>query len=943
MAIRHKTFKRLFSGGMAVLSAAALLAGTGPQVLAAENNQPTAILLNAENADRSGGVPETIPDPAGGADEVLVSREAESIAWTVAVPQAGIYSIRVEYYPLEGRGADFERTLLIDGALPREEGERMLLPRVWGDEKETVVDSRGNEIRPRQTEKPMWRTADLTDPLGYVQGPLTFDLTAGTHTFTLQADSETMALRRMMLIPYTAPADYTAEDFAPVSGFYQRLQGEDVPIRSSGTIYPTSDKGDPTVDPFSHEVQLLNAIGGYQWKDVGEWIEWEITVPESGMYNFGIVAKQNEKRGALSYRRLYVNGEVPYAQAENIPFAYADYYRMYNIPAPDGTAAGIWLEKGVNHIRLEVSLGAAGAAIREVSDAVSALNGLYRQIVMLTSTNPDPLRDYRLTERIPDLAAGLQTQYDRIGAVIAEIESLSGEKAAGTAELDDIQRILEKMIRQPDQIPNLLSQFRDACGTVGNWLVTAREQPLMIDYLEVSSADIGLEKKEVSFWQLLWNDIQAFIQSFLSDYDTLGDLADGQTDTSIRVWTGLGRDQGQALKMLIDDTFTPEEKIGVDLEIITNMSSMLIPAQLAGTAPDVALGAADMELAFRGALTDLTSFDDYPEVAGRFHKSALTSFTFRGGVYALPETQSFPVLFYRQDILDELGMTVPQTWEEVKKAAADLHRSNLEFGLPATMATMQAMLYQRRIALYKEDGIGTNLDSDEVVDIFTEMTDFFSLYSMPLVYDAANRFKMGEMPLLIADYSLYNTLVVFAPELNGQWSFAQMPGTEEEGGINRATPVTVTGAILLEKSANKEAGWKFLKWWTDEQTQYSFGMELESLMGGAARYQTANKAAMLRLPWGRQERETLEAQWEWCEGTPPVVGGYYASRQFDWLFKAVVIQGEKPRETIPVYNQRIEEEILRKREELGYETDIGQLSDEIKSAYWELYSYVNRS
>ena len=114
-------------------------------------------------------------------------------------------------------------------------------------------------------------------------------------------------------------------------------------------------------------------------------------------------------------------------------------------------------------------------------------------------------------------------------------------------------------------------------------------------------------------------------------------------------------------------------------------------------------------------------------------------------------------------------------------------------------------------------------------------------------------------------------------------------------------------------------------------------------MGGAARYQTANKAAMLRLPWGRQERETLEAQWEWCEGTPPVVGGYYASRQFDWLFKAVVIQGEKPRETIPVYNQRIEEEILRKREELGYETDIGQLSDEIKSAYWELYSYVNRS
>src|SRR5690606_31972479 len=106
----------------------------------------------------------------------------------------------------------------------------------------------------------------------------------------------------------------------------------------------------------------------------------------------------------------------------------------------------------------------------------------------------------------------------------------------------------------------------------------------------------------------------------------------------------------QILKQMIEDTFTPETGIRVKLELVNQMQQLLVPATIAGTQPDVAIGVADMDLAFCGAVVDLATFPDFPEVAKRFKKSALLPFTFRTHVFALPEIQSFPMLFYRADI-----------------------------------------------------------------------------------------------------------------------------------------------------------------------------------------------------------------------------------------------------------------------------------------------------
>ena len=126
------------------------------------------------------------------------------------------------------------------------------------------------------------------------------------------------------------------------------------------------------------------------------------------------------------------------------------------------------------------------------------------------------------------------------------------------------------------------------------------------------------------------------------------------------MWITTGRDQAQVLKGLIDDSFTPDTDISVQLKLVPG--NILLPATLAGEGPDVAMQIGEdvpVTYAMRGAAADLSRFADYDEVASRFRDSGLTPYKYDEGVFALPEQQTFPMLFYRKDILKELN-TLPK-------------------------------------------------------------------------------------------------------------------------------------------------------------------------------------------------------------------------------------------------------------------------------------------
>lgn len=896
------------------------------------------------------------PDPEH--PDAIFTDEDDFVEWDVYITHPGLYNIRISYYPVEGRRSTIQREILINGERPYAEAGYLEFHRVWGDAGPAKVDNQGNMIRSTQVEKPAWRQVLLTDSMGTYPQPLSFYFKQGWNTIRLVSRREPMVIGELEIVPIAHQPQYEEvyetylENQIPVtSGIAVKIQGEDASQRSSPSLFPIFDRSDPTVEPYHHTLIRLNTIGGERWSRPGDWIRWAFEVPESGLYKIAIKAKQNIRRGSYSARKLIVNGSVPFTEAAAVQFPYSTRYEMTVLgERTHGEPFLFYLEEGKNTIYLENVLGELSDILRTTQDSLYELNTIYRRIVMITSANPDPMRDYQLQERIPGLINNLRIQSEIIGDLAQRLEEITGQSGAQVAILEQLSRSLWIMAERPETIPRRLAAFRDNAGALGTWILETREQPLQIDYIMVASPDVELPEALPTAGEVLLHEARSFAASFTHDYTLIGDVYEegkkGQRQP-LKVWMGSGRDQAQILKLMIEDTFTPNTGIPVNLELI-NMG-VLLPATLAGRGPDVALGVQDtqpMDFALRGAAVDLTQFSDFHEIAQRFHDSALVPYSFRDSVYALPETQTFPMLFYRKDILNELGIEIPQTWDDVIRLIPDLKKDHMDFGLPYSgvaqaasgaigegsatvsvishggVSTYLTLLYQQGEELYKEDGIATNLDSEAAIDAFTRWTELYELYDLPLWYDAANRFRMGEMPILVSDFGLYNFLSVFAPELRGEWDFTLVPGTRrKDGTIDRSVPVGGPGAMILDAAQNKEDAWEFLKWWTSTETQVRFGRELESLMGPAARYASANLEAVRELPWTVEEYDLLEEQRSWVKGVPNVPGAYMVGRHLDNAFRRVIYYNEPARDTLLDYNRVMNEEITIKRMEFGLEVE----------------------
>jgi ABC-type glycerol-3-phosphate transport system substrate-binding protein len=358
----------------------------------------------------------------------------------------------------------------------------------------------------------------------------------------------------------------------------------------------------------------------------------------------------------------------------------------------------------------------------------------------------------------------------------------------------------------------------------------------------------------------------------------------------------------------------------------------LLPATLSGQGPDVAMMVGNdlpMNFGIRGAVADLAKFDDFDEIQQAFLPSAMVPYRFRERVFALPETQTFSMLFYRKDILHELGLDIPQTWDDVRAALSVLSKSYMDFGLPVGSAggavvnhvdhTFAMFLFQAGGDIYDYDGRRSLLDSDISVATFREFTKFFTDFRLPNPYDFANRFRFGEMPLAIADYTSYNMLQVFAPEIRGLWGFTLVPGTpQEDGTIDHTVPTGGSATVIMERARDHEAAWEFIKWWTSAEVQTQFGRGMESLMGPAARPPTANQQAFEMLPWPVNDFRNIKAQFAWARGVPQVPGGYFTPRQVNNAFYTVVTEERVgPREALTDHVRYINDEINNKRREFN--------------------------
>lgn len=884
------------------------------------------IHINIASCEKTQGV--KFLEEYEGEKNVILTDENSYVEWKVDVPEAGMYQIYMNYFTVEGRGVDIERKLYINGEVPFIGADALSFSRLWTNKKEVIRDNQGNDIRPSQINIPAWTKAYFKDDMGYYTEPYTFYFEKGINTVGLESVNEPVIIKSLILTAVRENMSYEQyKKNTPNSissdvslNYKQVIQGEESTLRSSPSLYAIYDRSAPNTVPYSVSDIRLNMIGGNAWRVPGQWIEWEISVPEDGYYNINIKGRQNYNRGFVSTRTLYIDGKIPFKEVENLSFKYSNEWESITLLDEDNKEYEFFLTKGTHTLRMEVTLGDLGDILNDMNESVYRLNEIYRKILIVTGTTPDKYRDYKIDKIYPEVIEAMDLESKRLYKIIDDTVEFTGEKASQVASLQTLAEQLEKFVKNPSKIPKAFVAFKLNISAMGTAILTLGEAPLDIDYITITGLNEEPAMVKANFVDKAIHEIKSFVASFTEDYNAVGDVY--AKDEAIEVWILSGRDQSTVLKTMIDDSFTPESHISVNVKLVE--AATLLNAVISGTGPDVVLSAAQAEpvnYALRNAVEDLTQFEGYEEVFEAYNKSAYTPFIFEDGIYGIPETQNFSVLFYRTDILEELDIEVPKTWNDFINILPTIHQNNMTVAVPSSeLSVYYAQLYQKGGALYDEDGKSTLISSESGVEAFDTFTKLFTQYKLPVIYDFPNRFRSGEMPIGIQDYSLYNTLVVFAPEIRGLWDFTLIPGTyKEDGTIDHSSHTSSTASMLLKQDNEKikQNSWEFLKWWSSAETQLRFGQEMESVLGASARYATANIDAFEKLSWSSSQMEVLKEQRSWTVGIREIAGGYYTGRHITNAVRKIIFANEEPRETLLDYSRTINDEILKKRLEFG--------------------------
>ena len=888
-----------------------------------------------------------------GTDKALFTDTDSSVSFHVQVPQTGYYNLYMEYLIPESRGVAAERGVRINGEFPFEDAQNITFTRIWTDGGEVKTDNQGNQIRPTQIEVYDWQSSCFEDDMGYITEPYRFYFEKGDNEITLEAENEPMIIRKFMVAPVSVIQSYEEyaakypdiSDQTMAAGYIQTIQGEDSTLRSESSLYAKYDRSSPTTYPNSVTNTVLNYVGGDTWRSSGQWIEWEFEVPEDGYYNIMIKGRQNYSRGSVSSRTVYIDGEIPFSEMKEISYAYSNDWECKDLADEDGIPYNFYLTKGIHTIRLEATLGGVGPILEELEDSTYRANQIYRKILVYTGANPDRYRDYYIEANYPEVMEAMELESKRLFKVVDDTVSYSGQKADNIAAAQTVAQQMERFCEKPNKITLEFTTFKDNITALGTASLNMSETKLDIDYLVVSGTGVTPKKDQANIFTKLWHETKSFFASFFIDYNSVGDVYDESGDDEVvKVWILTGRDQGTILKSMVDDTFTPESGVKVNVEIVD--PTALLNAVLAGRGPNVVLSVgADQPVnyALRGAAEDITQFDDWEEVLSHYTPSSYEQYGLDGHIYAIPETQTFNVMFYRKDVLEEMGLEVPDTWQELIEMLPTIQGNNLSVGIPTaagsssttTASTAVAsnvpdlslyftLLYQYGGDMYNEMGTKTTVDDEAGIQAFDDYVRYFNDYGLPTIYDFVSRFRSGEMPIGISAYSTYNTLMVSAPEIRGLWDFTLIPGTEYTNPdgttyIDRSDFITGSATMMIatEDESLKQKSWEFMKWWAEPDTQVRFGREIEALLGSSARYATANKDAFEQLSWSADDIKVLSEQWDQTVGIREVPGGYYTGRHITNAIRKVINDKDDSRETIIDYSIKINEEIEKKRNEFG--------------------------
>lgn len=859
--------------------------------------------------------------------------ERGSIELELNVVADGIYYMCFDYLADSDTILPVEAQFMIDGDFPFYEMRQQVLESQWSTPQQKSYDSYGNEVVGIPDKVYEWQNKYIMDSTYRYSGPLGIELTKGRHTVTVTLKEGTLLLGNFKLTAKPQVEAYTGSERAEGDGFIE-IQAEDFTYRNASSIHATCEY-DPNLYPYQAGNRIMNTVDSTSFSEGGQQISYQFTVEKEGNYYLAFHYSQSDKSDFPVFMNIRIDGELPNTEFENCAFAYKKDYNLYTLLDSEGNKISVPLGAGQHTISMQISMEPLRNALETIEQIMGKVNDLSLEVTKVAGTNKDKYRDFSLESYIPGIGDTLIQWADELAAVMEEARTYNPDKKkiAAFSSISIAENQLRSLAKKPDELIYRIDELATSTSSVNqhlaNLIDSLNGNDFSLDSIYLYQEDAAKQlPKHKNVFVKAGLGIVRFCTSF-------GKQAYSSSNTNpehLQVSVNRSRQHLEIMQQMITEEFTPQTGIEVDLSLMPDQTKLVL-ANASGDSPDVATGvnySIPFELGIRGALKDLTQFDDFAEVAGRYTEGLLMPYVIDDSVYAIPETMNFQVLFYRKDILDKLGLEVPDTLEDIEAMLPDLQMRGLNFYYPTartvgmkTFLDTTPIIFQSGGRLYDTYVEDVTITSEEVVEGFTTLTNLFTIYNLPKdVPNFYQHFRNGDYPIGISDFGTYNLISNAAPEIDGSWGVALIPGVKDENGeVMRYSSAGAESTFLFNSTPEREEqAWEFVKWWSSAQVQAEFGQRLQITYGDEYYWNTANCEAFAQLPWDSDDKEVISEQLTWTMEAPRALASYMVERELSDAYNLVVLGAKSAnvREALDDAQKNIKRETLRKLEEFGY-------------------------
>ena len=861
---------------------------------------------------------------------VLDVHAGDAVTLTADIPETALYAIRFDYYSYDDSVLPVEFSMTADGEYPFYECRNIKLRSTWTPKAEKSYDRYNDEVVTVPDKAMQWERGFLSDSSGRRSGALLTELEKGTHEFGFKIKSGSFLLGAVTFCAPPQIKEHETPGSAAGNGIIT-IEGESYTCVNESSIHAMADH-DTKVTPFKTTDSELNAIDPASFDTAGQSITYTFTAPADGWYHIAANYSQSDKTDFPVFVDVSVDGEIPDTSFRACPMAYTSDYRTADLTDEEGERLCLWLEEGEHTLTFTISLEPICYILESVEEIMAGVNDLALEITKVAGTNSDKYRDLKLSRYIPGLEDTLRGYADRLTELESSARHFSAKKknVAAMSSMLIAANQLRSLADEPDEIPYRIGELSSSSNSVDQYLANTIDALLKngiaIDRIWVYQEGAELPKAP-GFFKSAGMSIKRFFASFFDQ-----SYSAAHTDPEhLQVWVNRSSQYVQVMQKMIDEYFTPETGIEVDISIMPDQYKLVL-ANSSGNAPDVATGinyTIPYELAIRGALVDMAQYPDFRETAQVYEPGFFLTGTIGDGVYSMPETMNFWVLVYRTDVLEKLGLEAPDTMQDVVDMLPELQMRGLNFYYPT--AGMRAMrnfhgttplLVQNGGALYSGSAQdGTTFGSEASVKGFTTLTDLFTVYNMPVDVDNFyQHFRNGDLPIGICDFGMYNLIANAAPELAGSWDISVVPGTvQADGTIDRSTCGCAESTVIFKSNEDRQAkAWEFIKWWSSTDVQAEFGQTIQICNGDEYLWPTANTEAFAQLPLDSDHKQVILEFASNVVDVARVPGTYMLEREMSNAFNSIVVDGDNAQTRIDSAVKVIDREMERKLEEFGY-------------------------